>query len=1038
MPTAHTRRRRTPTALPRLALLGALLFALPLGARAATFTVSSLGDDAADATTLRGAITASEASTDTSDTINITATGTITLAANKGTIFVYNGKNVAGKTLAIVGPGSASLAVDGGGTGGIGVFYFGNTGSGDIAASVSGLTIQNGADTNGGAGIFDTQTLTLTDVVLSGNATTGGIGGGLYSFGAAVTMTDCVVDSNSATVNGSGGNGTGGGIYANGGSLTMTDCTVSSNSAKFDGGIKSYQSTLSMTGCIVDGNSASSNAGGLESDGPATLTNCVFSNNTAANNTGGMDNNGPMTMTDCTVIGNSAPGSGGGLYNQAPLTAVGDTFSGNTAGYGAGVFNYLENAADGAALSSSYTGCTFDSNSAGQEGGGVFVYTDDGSQGGGSISVTLTNCTVSGNSAGGDFGGGLYVQNTDNTTSGTGVLSATLVNCTVSGNTAPSDGGGLDFYGFSKNGGNVPTCTVTSSIIAGNALTGNVPGTDPDYNTDGPALLTSGGSNLIGVGTAPDGFIDGTNHDRVGTTDTPLDPRLDVLADNGGPAMTLALLAGSPALDADYNSGVADDGRGLPRPSGVRSDIGAFEYQSPTAVPDAYSTFVGAAKTVAAPGVLANDTAPSGAALAAVLGVGPAHGTLSLNADGSFTYTPDAGFAGTDTFTYRAGDGVGLSAPATVTLTVQDVTAPVTAAALDPAQPNGTNGVYDTAVTVTLAATDDASGVAATTYSIDGGAATPYAGAFTVTGNGPHTVSYSSTDKAGNAEAAKTTAFTISITTPVTTASLAGPQGTDGYYTGDVTVTLTAKSASSTVSGTFYSVDGGAQQTYTAPFAVSGDSAHTVTFHSTDAAGDTEAPQTVTAKIDAVAPTTTAGASGPQNGAGVYTGAVSVTLAATDDFAGVAATTYSVDGGAAMPYTAPFPVGTNGAHTVTFGSTDKAGNAEATKTFKFSVELPPSTPPVAHTFPAGLQLFSVPADYSAVPLGTALSQNNPTLAVWVPAALQYALSPTAPADALRPGQGYWARFGQATSLYDLGTPTPTDKPFAISLRKAGT
>ena len=55
--------------------------------------------------------------------------------------------------------------------------------------------------------------------------------------------------------------------------------------------------------------------------------------------------------------------------------------------------------------------------------------------------------------------------------------------------------------------------------------------------------------------------------------------------------------------------------------------------------------------------MLANDTDADGDALTAVLIAGPAHGTLTLNADGSFTYTPAAGYNGTDSFTYRASDG---------------------------------------------------------------------------------------------------------------------------------------------------------------------------------------------------------------------------------------------------------------------------------------------------------------------------------------------------------------------------------------------
>ena len=83
---------------------------------------------------------------------------------------------------------------------------------------------------------------------------------------------------------------------------------------------------------------------------------------------------------------------------------------------------------------------------------------------------------------------------------------------------------------------------------------------------------------------------------------------------------------------------------------------------APIAADDAYSTSPRTrALTVAAPGVLANDTDVDGDPLTAVLVTGPSHGTLTLNANGSFTYTPDANFNGTDSFTYRANDGTPTS-----------------------------------------------------------------------------------------------------------------------------------------------------------------------------------------------------------------------------------------------------------------------------------------------------------------------------------------------------------------------------------------
>ena len=71
-------------------------------------------------------------------------------------------------------------------------------------------------------------------------------------------------------------------------------------------------------------------------------------------------------------------------------------------------------------------------------------------------------------------------------------------------------------------------------------------------------------------------------------------------------------------------------------------------------------------------GVLANDYDPEQDSISALLVTGPSHGTLNLNTNGMFDYTPDAGFAGTDTFVYRATDGIFQSAPATVTIDVVD------------------------------------------------------------------------------------------------------------------------------------------------------------------------------------------------------------------------------------------------------------------------------------------------------------------------------------------------------------------------------
>lgn len=95
---------------------------------------------------------------------------------------------------------------------------------------------------------------------------------------------------------------------------------------------------------------------------------------------------------------------------------------------------------------------------------------------------------------------------------------------------------------------------------------------------------------------------------------------------------------------------------------------------APVALADAYAIAEdGVLSVPAAQGVLANDSDPDGGSLTARLITGPANGSLSFAADGSFTYSPDANWFGTDSFTYVAHDGEEESAPTTVVLTVTAV-----------------------------------------------------------------------------------------------------------------------------------------------------------------------------------------------------------------------------------------------------------------------------------------------------------------------------------------------------------------------------
>ena len=219
---------------------------------------------------------------------------------------------------------------------------------------------------------------------------------------------------------------------------------------------------------------------------------------------------------------------------------------------------------------------------------------------------------------------------------------------------------------------------------------------------------------------------------------------------------------------------------------------------APVASDDAYSVDEDSVLTVAAPGVLANDTDTDGPdALTAHLASGPAHGSLTLNAGGSFTYTPDADYNGTDSFTYVANDGQDGSNVATVAIAVNAVAdAPV---AVD----DSAATTPDTPVTIDLLANDfDPDGdtllIAALGTASDGSLVDNGDGTVTYTPalgfTGTDTFSYTVSDGALTDTATVTVDVTEqstevrydSIDTPKPLAD-ASPKGTPGVTTSTIT-----------------------------------------------------------------------------------------------------------------------------------------------------------------------------------------------------------------------------------------------------------
>jgi CSLREA domain-containing protein len=337
--------------------------------------------------------------------------------------------------------------------------------------------------------------------------------------------------------------GNGGGLLNNSGTITLTNIRISDSQAgdgAFGGGI-SNNGTIYMDACIIEGN-----AGG-------DTTTVVF-----PGYGGGIYNKNSATMTiDHTVIRDNRTGSrgqvvattnehgglGGGIHNEGVLTINHSLISFNRAG-------------DITAISVVNPYCVV-----GGYGGGI---SNVGS-------LTVTNTTIAGNSGGnasapggsicvlGGGGGGI---------SGFYATETVLESDTIYGNTR---GDGVSVSGAA--GGLILYSTHVS--IHNTILTGNEYVNCTDL--DGTSSLVSGDYNIITSNICP---ISGTT-----THNLAVDPLLSSLVDNRGPTQTLALLAGSPAIDkGDPADCPTTDQRGFYRPvdgdavPGARCDIGAFEY----------------------------------------------------------------------------------------------------------------------------------------------------------------------------------------------------------------------------------------------------------------------------------------------------------------------------------------------------------------------------------------------------------------------------------------------------------------------------
>ncbi|HEY3103374.1 MAG TPA: choice-of-anchor Q domain-containing protein [Pyrinomonadaceae bacterium] len=430
------------------------------------------------------------------------------------------------------------------------------------------------------------QALGKGDSVINDHTTLDAFGGGLASVGgtANLVITNSIFAADSAVGgkggdfnNGAGSWAKGGAIYFEGGTLNITGSRIENSSAI--GGNGGNQDQNGQTNGGFGG--TAQGGGAWIGGGTVTIGNTTFKSTTATGGNSGTGGNGAEP---------AGGADGGGLYIMGNVTITNSTFNSTSAtgGTGGNAFGTMcfgaHNAGDGGGArggaifgesgSLIINTATFGNNSAKGGNGGNGGQTNGG-----------LNCGMHG--AGGLAYGGAITNNT---------ASVNIQHVTIAASNAQAGNTGVNQGGANKPprpvaegaGGGIRvgpgTVALQNTIIAGNKAANGL-GDASSAPTPGPNVdgtITSNGHNLLGVATDAGGFV-GVG-DKINAN-----PMLAALANNGGPTQTMALLAGSAAVDAGVAAGSSFDQRGQTRtvddpavpnaPTSDSTDIGAFERQ---------------------------------------------------------------------------------------------------------------------------------------------------------------------------------------------------------------------------------------------------------------------------------------------------------------------------------------------------------------------------------------------------------------------------------------------------------------------------
>ncbi|MBN2565988.1 MAG: cell wall-binding repeat-containing protein, partial [Candidatus Eisenbacteria bacterium] len=397
---------------------------------------------------------------------------------------------------------------------------------------------------------------------------------------------------------------------------TVADLTITGGNAERGGGMRLENSSVRLECVVVEGSTAQYGAGIYVAGGAPTFVDVAVQENscTVRPSCGAgvyICSGAVLEMTDSLVAENTIEAL---VSTPVPLNGAGICSIESSATIVRTRIERNRLEVGGARLTTPV--CAF--------GAGVYA---------GSSELRLESSIVAGNTT-------LTVIGRRNCADGAGVCSEdsvlSVVNCTITDNSTAGGNGGV----YVRSGAG----SVTASILWGNG--DDLYGCPADYSA-----IEDGAAGPGNIASDPL-FVDRWGGDYRLLIDSP--------------CIDATTTAQTPSTDIREMTRPVDfdgDGRAL-------ADMGAFEVQPPAAVADAWQVTQDTGLVVPAPGVLANDDPGDCDSIDATLVAGTAHGAVVLKPDGSFTYTPNDLFLGTDTFTYRAVQDPGSSAPTVVTLTV--------------------------------------------------------------------------------------------------------------------------------------------------------------------------------------------------------------------------------------------------------------------------------------------------------------------------------------------------------------------------------